>query len=62
MLCSVGEEVGLDMVDSLVDGDAGSGVICVSCRVVCRVQFIATRCASNCQYMVNLTKMVLECG
>ena len=43
-----GEEVGLDMADSLVVGDASSGGICVSsCGIARRVLFIATRCASN---------------
>ena len=48
VLCDVGEEDGLKTVDVCVDGDAVSWGICVSCSgAVCRVLFIATRCASS---------------
>ena len=63
VLCDEGKEVGLNMLDSLVEGDAGSGGICLSsCSVACGVPFIATRCVSNSQYMVLQANLVLKWG
>ena len=42
------EEDGMEIVDVLSKGYAGSGAVCVSSvGVVCRVPFIATRYVSN---------------
>ena len=63
VLCDVGEEVGLDMVDSLFNGDASSGAsVCL--LVVLHVGYLSLPQSVQAigQYLTLLVKMALKWG